>query len=232
MASGAVLETTRKPDDETLETVMIEAEAMINCRPLTFIPLESADQEALTPNHFLLGSSSGVKILPTASVDRRSALRSSWKMAQCISDEFWRRWVKEYLPVITRRVKWFEETKDIAVGDLVMVVGGLARSQWLRGRVEQVFPGKDGRVRQALVRTATGVLRRPAVKLAVLDVANCSKPGPMTSGVPEGNQGLRVGVCGDGPPVAATPCAERYRTSLSETDKINVNDCHRRDVAK
>lgn len=185
VATGAVLDAARKPDDETLETVLLEAEAMINCRPLTFVPLESEDQEALTPNHFLLGSSSGVKILPTASVDNRATLRSSWKLAQFISEEFWRRWVKEYLPVINRRCKWFVETRDLEVGDLVMVVNGASRGQWLRGRVQQVFAGKDGRVRQALVRTSTGVLRRPAVKLAVLDILDKGKPNPTESQAPQ-----------------------------------------------
>ncbi|XP_055622547.1 uncharacterized protein LOC129766115 [Toxorhynchites rutilus septentrionalis] len=146
VATGAVLDATRKPDDETLETVILEAEATINSRPLTFVPLETADQEALTPNHSLLGGSTGVKIHPTAPVDSRTVLRSSWKLAQFITEEFWRRWLKEYLPVITRRCKWFEEVRDLAVGDLVLVVSGSTRSQWSRGRIEQVFPGKDGRI--------------------------------------------------------------------------------------
>ncbi|XP_055623474.1 uncharacterized protein LOC129766901 [Toxorhynchites rutilus septentrionalis] len=111
VATGAVLDATRKPDDETLETVILEAEAMINSRPLTFVPLETADQEAWTPNHFLLGGSTGVKIHPTAPVDSRTVLRSSWKLPQFITEGFWRRWLKEYLPVITRRCKWFEEVK-------------------------------------------------------------------------------------------------------------------------
>ncbi|XP_062708877.1 uncharacterized protein LOC134288337 [Aedes albopictus] len=224
VATGAILDAARKPDDETLETVLLEAEAMINCRPLTFIPLESADQEALTPNHFLLGSSSGVKILPTAPVDGRSVLRSSWKLAQFITEEFWRRWIKEYLPVIRRRCKWFEETKDLAVGDLVMVVDCSTRNRWLRGRVQQVFPGKDGRVRQALVRTATGVLRRPAVKLAILDVANSCKPDLMCSENPADHQGLRAGLCGDGPPVAAALTGPKRFASSLRADDGHVND--------
>ncbi|XP_053686196.1 uncharacterized protein LOC128735732 [Sabethes cyaneus] len=169
-AIGAIGDTPRKPDDETLETVIIEAEAMINTRPLTYIPLESADQEALTPNHFLLGSSSGVKQLPVFPTDYRTTLRSSWNLAQHLVDGFWNRWLKEYLPVISRRSKWFENVKDINEGDLVFVVDGTIRNQWIRGRVEKVAVGRDGRVRQAWVRTKGGVLRRPVVKLALLDV--------------------------------------------------------------
>ncbi|XP_053686640.1 uncharacterized protein LOC128736183 [Sabethes cyaneus] len=172
VAIGSILDAPRKPDDETLETIIIEAEAMINCRPLTYIPLESADQEALTPNHFLLGSSSGAKIGPTAPVSGIACLRNNWKLAQFITEEFWGRWIKEYLPFITRRSKWFENPQDIKVGDLVLVVGGAVRNQWIRGRVTEVFKGRDGRVRQALVQTSCGsIIRRPAVQIAVLDVA-------------------------------------------------------------
>ncbi|XP_058448717.1 uncharacterized protein LOC131428686 [Malaya genurostris] len=170
VAVGTILEAPRKPDDETLETIIIEAEAMINTRPLTYIPLQSADEESLTPNHFLLGCSSGVKQLPTSFIDSKMILRNSWKLAQHIIDGFWRRWLKEYLPVISRRSKWFENIKDVEVGDLVLVVDGAVRNQWTRGRVEKVVTGSDGRVRQAWVRTTSGVLRRPVVKLAVLDV--------------------------------------------------------------
>lgn len=169
-AIGTIAETNRKPDDETLETVIIEAEGVINSRPLTYIPVESAEQESLTPNHFLLGSSSGVKQLPVLPTEYRSTLRSSWKLAQHLADGFWKRWLKEYLPVISRRSKWFDNVKDISVGDLVLVVHGNVRNQWTRGRVEKVIPGVDGRTRQAWVRTAGGLHRRPAVKLALLDV--------------------------------------------------------------
>ncbi|XP_065080573.1 uncharacterized protein LOC135703310 [Ochlerotatus camptorhynchus] len=186
-----------KPDDETLETVIVEAEAMINTRPLTYIPLESADQESLTPNHFLLGSSSGVKQLAVQLTDYRMTLRSSWKLAQHLADEFWKRWLKEYLPVISRRSKWFEDVKDIQEGDLVFVVDGSTRNQWTRGRVERVAVGADGRIRQAWVRTSRGVVRRPVVKLAMLDV--------MENGDPRAGDynGSRAGECdGEKPPNA------------------------------
>ncbi|XP_062716624.1 uncharacterized protein LOC134292014 [Aedes albopictus] len=207
VAIGAIIDAPRRPDDETLETILFEAEAMINSRPLTYIPLESADQEALTPNHFLLGSSNGYKVHSDEVVEGSAILRSSWKLAQAITNGFWSRWVKEYLPVITRRGKWFKEARDLVVGDLVLIVGGTARDQWIRGRVKEVFPGRDGRVRQALVRTASGILRRPATKLAMLDVMEVGKPG---HGVPEDqeiHQGLREGGCHDEPPRCSSTVA-------------------------
>lgn len=163
-AIGAVVDAPRKPTDEVLETILLQAESMINTRPLTYIPLESSDQEALTPNQFLLWLSNGDKIPPEESIDSPAVLRNSWKLAQIITNELWSRWVNKYLPVMRRRGKWFEECRDIAVGDLVLVVSGTARNQWIRGRVEDVIPGRDGRIRQAVARTASGVLRRPAVK--------------------------------------------------------------------
>ncbi|XP_062712388.1 uncharacterized protein LOC134289824 [Aedes albopictus] len=197
-AVGLALEHPRKPNDETLETIIYEAEALVNSRPLTYITLESADQESLTPNHFLLGSSTGNKIGPK-DVPEYATLRSSWKMAQHIVGEFWKRWIKEYLPVITRRSKWFEETKDIVEGDLVLIVNGSGRAQWTRGRVEKVLVGSDGRVRQAIVRTANGTLRRPVTKLAVLDVEKEREPTRLQEH-PGHHLGSRAGVCADNTP--------------------------------
>ncbi|XP_062714070.1 uncharacterized protein LOC134290872 [Aedes albopictus] len=199
VAIGAIIEGPRRPDEETLETILLEVEAMINSRPLTYVPLESADDEALTPNHFLLGNSSGSKFLPLEAVDCRSTLRSSWKLARYITHEFWNRWLKEYLPVITRRCKWFQDVKDIEVGDLVFVVNGKLKNQWVRGRVTEVYAGRDGRVRQALVQTSTGVIRRAVVNLAVLDVLDKGKPRSDTPRVPDPQLGLRGGVCADNP---------------------------------
>ncbi|XP_055621977.1 uncharacterized protein LOC129765589 [Toxorhynchites rutilus septentrionalis] len=67
----------QKLDDEPLYTVAVEAEAIVNARPLTYLPLDAAEQEALTPNHFLLGSSSGVKHPTVKTRDHSSAVGST-----------------------------------------------------------------------------------------------------------------------------------------------------------
>lgn len=170
----AGLELVKNPDDETLWTLVVEAETMVNSRPLTYVPLDTVDHEALTPNHFLMLSSSGVCQPPKELVDDRKQTRSNWRWIQHLLSRFWTRWIKEYLPTITRRTKWFKEVKPVEDGDVVIVVDEGTRNGWIRGRVVRTLPGKDGRVRQADVETSTGILRRPVTKIAVLEVAKCN----------------------------------------------------------
>lgn len=77
----------------------------------------------------------------------------------------------------TRRTKWFEDVPAIQPGNLVIIVDDQVRNGWIRGRVVQVVKGSDGRIRQAVLQTATGLVRRPIAKLALLDIAE-SKAAP------------------------------------------------------
>ncbi|XP_055523486.1 uncharacterized protein LOC129717538 [Wyeomyia smithii] len=176
VAMKAVSDSTRHPSDEVLETIMLEAEAIVNSRPLTYVFLEAEDDESLTPNHFLLYGRTGFK-QPITEPVQGNILRDSWKLAQHIIDDFWRRWVREYLPILTRR---FEPVKPLKPGDLVVIIDEQARNRWERGRVLETFPDKSGQVRRATVQTTRGVLARPAVKLAVLDVNGKEDTGVVT----------------------------------------------------
>ncbi|XP_062714751.1 uncharacterized protein LOC134291259 [Aedes albopictus] len=171
----ASVSVERKPSEEVLVTLLVEAESVVNSRPLTYIPIETSDHEALTPNCFLMLSTSGVNQPPTQLVDDKQALRSSWFLHQRLLDQFWTRWVKEYLPTITKRTKWFVDTKPVSAGDLVIIVEDRLRNGWIRGRVLRVFPGRDGRCRSANVKTSSGVLRRPVSKFAVLEVDDTAR---------------------------------------------------------
>lgn len=123
----------RRLDDEGLLTLAIEAEGMVNSRPLTYLPLDSEEAEALTPNHFLLGSSSGVRQPAAEPTDEAVALRSTWGQVQHQMDTFWKRWSREYLPTLTRRTKWFGEVKPVAVGESSLRRGGV-KEKWLDKR--------------------------------------------------------------------------------------------------
>ncbi|XP_017466469.1 PREDICTED: uncharacterized protein LOC108359228 [Rhagoletis zephyria] len=156
--------------EEILRAAMAEAESTVNIRPLTYIPIETSASEALTPNHFLLGSSSGVR----ERVDRdctSAVLSRNFRIAGQIADEFWKRWVRECLPCLTRRSKWFEPQPNIRTGDVVIIIDeNTRRNTWTKGRGFDVIRGRDGQVRSAVVRTEGGLMTRPVTKLAKLDI--------------------------------------------------------------
>ncbi|XP_062540920.1 uncharacterized protein LOC134208962 [Armigeres subalbatus] len=155
---------------EVLENLLIEVENVVNSRPLTSIPIEDDESPVLTPNHFLLGSSNGLKSWVSLD-DSPAALRNCWKLSQSLANQFWIQWARDYLPSITRRTKWFSPAKPIQVGDIVIIVDpNFPSSCWPKGRIIATKQGADGQVRWATVQTINGIYERPAVKIAVLDV--------------------------------------------------------------
>ncbi|XP_075151929.1 uncharacterized protein LOC142225965 isoform X6 [Haematobia irritans] len=158
------------PRLETLQAFLIEAENIVNSRPLTHLPVGPEDPEPLTPNHFLLGCTNSTQT-PAPFEPRMLCLRKQWRILQTLKNGMWHQWIREYLPELTRRTKWCLPSQPLEVGCLVFICDvEVSRSQWKRGRVIALHAGKDGVSRSADVRTSTGVLRRPLSKLAVLDV--------------------------------------------------------------
>ncbi|UYV73090.1 hypothetical protein LAZ67_10001791, partial [Cordylochernes scorpioides] len=158
------------PKDEELLTLMLESEAVVNSRPLTDVPLDPAAPEAITPMHFLIGTSS-IGQPPGQFNDADLRLNKRWRKAQRLADMFWMRWRKEYLPTLQRRTKWHGRIPDVQVGDMVLVLDeSLRRGHWPLGIVEKVFPGSDKTIHVAEVKTSTGRYRRPVVRLAKLDL--------------------------------------------------------------
>jgi len=165
------------PTDEMLSTVLTEAEALVNSRPLTFVSLDPADEEALTPNHFLLGVSSPT-LVPVNNQNKTLVSTRNWRTTQTLIDHFWKRWVKEYLPTLTRRSKWLEPQNTIEVGSLVVIADSkMPRGCWPKGRIVNTYPGSDGIIRVVDVQTQFGIFRRPVSKICILDL-NTESDGP------------------------------------------------------
>lgn len=155
--------------DEVLSTVLTEVEFMLNSRPLTYVSNDAGDQEALTPNHLLLGRDSP-SLPPGVFSGEQLSLRRRWRRAQQLAEHFWKRWHKEYLPTLIKRGKWSREGRRIQVGDVVLVAeNNTPRGRWPLARVVKVFPGSDGRVRTVKLKTKNGTYVRPVVKLCVLE---------------------------------------------------------------
>ena len=89
-----------------------------------------------------------------------------------MADLFWKRWVKEYLPVLQLRQKWSKAERNIAEGDIVLAVDqNVPRGEWPLGKVIEVNCGRDGLVRSARVKTKRSTFVRPTNKLCLLEAA-------------------------------------------------------------
>ncbi|XP_065082550.1 uncharacterized protein LOC135704936 [Ochlerotatus camptorhynchus] len=95
----AYMELSKNPNEETLRG------------------MHSLDTEPLSTVEFKRSGSTAVQ-----PIEENMALRLNWKQVQVMLDRFWVRWIREYLPVISRQPKWFGEVTSINIGDLVVVV--------------------------------------------------------------------------------------------------------------
>ncbi|XP_070535105.1 uncharacterized protein [Ptychodera flava] len=154
--------------DEALRTLFCEVEAIINSRPITRLSEDPNDLEALTPNHLLMLKPK--QALPPGLFQKNdNYVRRRWRQVQYLTDIFWKRWMKEYLPLLQERQKWLEIRRNLNVGDVVLIVDNTApRNSWSMGRITEVMKDKKGLVRFAEVKTRATTLRRPVDKLCVL----------------------------------------------------------------
>jgi hypothetical protein len=163
---------TRSLDEHRVRTLFSEVEYVVNSRPLTMSSDDPKDLEALTPNHFLMIRNCSTPPFSALS-DNGLWSRRRWKQIQHLSDQFWKRWLNDYIPTLQKRTKWSKPQRNLQVGDLVLSAGENAvRNKWPLARVTAVYPGKDGFVRSASVKMATGVYTRPISKLCLLEAVD------------------------------------------------------------
>ena len=155
-----------------LHTVMVEVESLLNGRPLTHISVNPSDPEPITPNHFLLGRAQP-NIPPDVFQASEVTSKRQWRSAQTIVDQFWKRWMREYVPTLIERRKWMEPRRNLAVNDLVLVIEpNTPRGHWPLARVVKPLPGPDGVVRAALVCTKNGERVRHVAKLCLMETSS------------------------------------------------------------
>ena len=191
---------------EEMETVTCQVEACLNSRPL--IPMTIHNQDGLTTltaSHFLLFNA------PEAySEDPRlpedPSLLKKWNQCQAMVQHFWSRWSREYLNTLQSRTKWQRTRTNLQLDDIVIPKEDRTFAcHWPLANIIQTYPGKDGLVRVAKVKTATGIYKRPVTKLALLHREdNPQDPSPMA---------LPPGVC----PGRNQPYSHRLLQSCSLT---------------
>ena len=155
-------------EDEGLHTILCEVEALLNGRPITKVSDDPKDLHALTPNHLLLTQSD--QPLPPGVFHKADVYsKRRWRQVQYLVNIFWKRWIREYIPILQKRQKWLQPKRNVAVGDLVLLTdSSMPRNMWLMEKVVKIVPDKKGLVRRVQVRTKSSVLERPIDKLVLL----------------------------------------------------------------
>ena len=173
----------KRLDTGTLRTFLYEAMAIINSRPLSVQNInDPCGPEPLTPNHLLTMKTKLLMPLPGNFVKEDVYIRRRWRKTQYLMNEFWTKWKKEYLLTQQTRIKWNKITRNIQVGDIVILNDeDHIRGHWTMARVVETFKDADNLVRRVKLLVGTSnftkegkrcgkpiVLERPIHKLTVL----------------------------------------------------------------
>lgn len=127
-------------DLHVLTTLMAEVCAIANPRPITSIPSEANDPQALIPNMLMT-----LKTKPSPRHVVRQDLYSR-KRQQCVqylANQFWVRWRRELLQNRQQRCRWHKATTNLKEGDVLLREKECSCKNWPLGRVVKIYYSKD-----------------------------------------------------------------------------------------
>ena len=149
--------------EDQLITTLAQIEGTINSRLLSSISDDTDDLTVLTPNHFISGRSlnaQGVVDINEKVIDGQR----KWKAVESLSNIYWKRFIKEYIPSLNARKKWNK------VNDIVLLYdSNTPKSFWTLARVIKVHLSKDELVRSVTLKLPNTILVRPVNKLCLLE---------------------------------------------------------------
>ena len=165
-------------NSEQLLTMLKEAEAVINSRPLVYVGDDINSSMTLTPAHFLtLNPKIGLPITTgddTNDTDYKPEFSSAdtllvtWKKGLKHLSSFWKIWRDEYLLSLRERQQIklkqprVQSSFTANIGDVVLIKDDLPRGSWRLGRIQELIKSRDGHIRSARVCLPTGkIIGRP-----------------------------------------------------------------------
>ena len=167
---------------EELNTILIEVEAIINSRPLTYVLDDQGGiSDILTPSHVI--NSRRISTMPNDQhfeiVSTYQSLTKRAKHHKHLLTQFTRQWRQEYLlnlqEIHSVKVKRGQRPR-IAKGDVVVVKDDASkRLFWKLGVVQDLITGDDQQVRAAVIKASdpkghTSLLRRSVRHLYPIEV--------------------------------------------------------------
>lgn len=140
---------------EELSTFVVQVECCLNSGPLYPMSSNTTDFNVLTPSHFLIGSV--INTIPERSVlDATINSLTRWQLVQLMYQKFWAQWSSEYLHTLHQRKKWQQDQPNVVVGDMDLTIDdNRPPSLWPLGRILEIHPGADGKVRVVTIRPTT-----------------------------------------------------------------------------
>ncbi len=151
-----------------LEVLLVEVEAILNDRPLTYLSDDHDDLRCLTPSCFLRDLP--IAVLPEVEVSSGAGLRVNWKKLHKMNEELRSRFRKEYLGQLVHRGKT-KKTTVLSPGDVVLVeMENQKKVDWPMGVILETYPGRDENIRVARIKTNKGTMVRPLQRLFPLEV--------------------------------------------------------------
>ena len=161
MVNNAVL------TEEEYRTVFAKITATINSRPI-FPASDGNIEEPMITCQDLLRPSTLNHDPPALNVDDDPRKRVH-RVNETVNMWWWKVWLRNFLPSLQLRNKWWKDRSNIEVGDLVLVIDpDVKRGCWNMGKVLKVYPDDDGRVRSVKVKTVNGQYDRPITRLTLL----------------------------------------------------------------
>lgn len=150
---------------EELSTVLAQIEAILNSRPLLPLSNDPSELNYLTPGHFLVGEN--LQSFPEKNeIDKPINRLTVWQHCSKLQQDFWKKWSVDYLNRLQNRPKWLQPTKNLMINDLVLIKeDNCPPLKWPMGRVIEIIPGTDGKVRVVKLRVKEGIFTRSITKI-------------------------------------------------------------------
>lgn len=153
--------------DELL-TAAKQAGAIVNSRPLSPMSSDPNDLQPLTPGHFLFCAPPATLVDAPIDLDNVNHVKLTHRL-KFLSQRLWERFYREYLAILQTRSKWYVKSRNVKVGDLVLIKRDNTEPlKWPMGRVVEVKPDAEGDVRAIKVRTKDGEYDRGITQVAFL----------------------------------------------------------------
>ena len=152
------------PTPFELYTCLLEVANLMNQRPIGRIPNDPDDGSYLCPNE-----PRATSMVPKGPFRETRNPRHRVEFIQKIVDTFCGRWIRDVFPSLVPRKKWNVEKRTLRVDDkVIMEDSNPVRENWTIGRIIDIYPGKDGRVRNVKIKTSTSVYKRPITKIVII----------------------------------------------------------------